>query len=45
MLAVSLRRLKSQRYRFCRTASCPVVYFAEDTDEFYAVDEVRERVF
>lgn len=45
MLGVSLRRLGSRRYRFCRTAGCPVVYFAEDTDEVYHVDEVRERVF
>jgi hypothetical protein len=44
-LAVSLRRLGSRRYRFCPTAACPVVYFAEDTDEVYGVGEVRERVF
>ncbi len=45
MLAVSLRNLKSRRYRFCRTASCPVVYFAEETEEFYTVHQLRERVF
>ncbi|MEW6048023.1 MAG: hypothetical protein AB1609_16365 [Bacillota bacterium] len=45
MLAVSLRRLGAQRYRFCRTPACPVVYFAEDADEQFTVDEVRERVF
>ena len=45
MLGVSLRRLGSRRYRFCGTAACPVVYFAEDADEVFTVDEVRERVF
>ena len=45
MLAVSLRLLTAHDYFFCRTASCPVVYFAAGDAERYGVKDVRERVF
>jgi hypothetical protein len=31
-------------YLFCRTADCPVVYFAEDGEQAFSTAEVRERV-
>ena len=43
MLAVSLRGLRSEAYRFCRTESCEVVYFGE-TGDVYSEDDLRERV-
>ncbi len=44
LLGVSLRRLHARDYRFCRTADCPVVYFAVDGSEQYTEEELRERV-
>lgn len=44
LLAVSLRRLHAQEYRFCRTPDCPVVYFAADGSETYTEAELRELV-
>jgi Zinc binding domain len=45
LLAVSLRQVQSVKYFFCRTQSCPVVYFSADGQQIFTVEEVRERVY
>ena len=44
MLSVSLRRVQDTKYLFCRTQTCPVVYFSENKQTF-TVEQVRERVY
>jgi copper chaperone CopZ len=44
MLAVPLTQVRPVTYLFCRTADCPVVYFAEDGEQTFTTAEVRERV-
>jgi hypothetical protein len=44
LLRISLRAVTQTAYRFCATASCPVVYFAVDGDERFMTDQLRERV-
>lgn len=44
LLAVSLRSLQAEHYRFCRTQTCPVVYFSNDGSEQYQEDDLREPV-
>ncbi len=45
MLALSLRSLGAAEYLFCRTKTCPVVYFSKDGAETYGAAELRERVY
>ena len=45
LLSVSLREVKEMQYLFCRTQSCPVVYFSPDGEQVFTVEEVRERVY
>ncbi len=45
LLAVSLRTVHAAEYCFCRTATCPVVYFAVDGSHTVTRDHVRERVY
>ncbi len=45
LLAVSLRAVQAAEYCFCRTATCPVVYFTGDGTHTFTVDQVRERVY
>ena len=45
MLSVSLRTLKDTKYLFCRTQTCPVVYFSADGAQTSTVEQVRERVY
>jgi hypothetical protein len=45
MLAVSLRAISTADYRFCPTATCPVVYFTVDGTQTFTSDHVRERVY
>lgn len=45
LLAVSLRAVRTTQYRFCRTATCPVVYFTVDDTQHVTIDQVRERVY
>jgi hypothetical protein len=45
MLAVSLRRVQEVKYLFCRTQTCPVVYFSADREQTFTVEQVRERVY
>ncbi|MDH5506039.1 MAG: hypothetical protein OEZ02_02325 [Anaerolineae bacterium] len=44
-LAVSLETLRSNQYRFCAAARCPVVYYAEDVPQIYTEKDLRQRVF
>ena len=45
LLSVSLRQLQVEKYFFCRTQTCPVVYFSADGEQTFSVEEVRERVY
>ena len=45
MLAVSLRRVTSDEYFFCRTENCPVVYYSRDGSGIFAEDDLREVVY
>ena len=45
LLSVSLRQLQDVKYLFCRTETCPVVYFSADGKQTFNVEEVHERVF
>lgn len=45
LLSVSLREIKEVQYLFCRTQSCPVVYFSSDGEQVFTVEQVRERVY
>lgn len=45
LLAVSLREIQDVQYLFCRTQTCQVVYFSTDSEQIFAVEQVRERVY
>jgi hypothetical protein len=45
LLSVSLRQLQDVKYLFCRTQTCPVVYFSADGEQTFTVEQVRERVY
>jgi hypothetical protein len=45
LLSVSLRQLQGVQYLFCRTQTCPVVYFSVDSEQIFKVEQVRERVY
>jgi hypothetical protein len=45
LLSVSLREVHNIQYLFCRTETCPVVYFSTDGDQYFTVEQVRERVY
>ncbi len=45
LLAVSLRQVREVAYLFCRTPTCPVVYFSPDGAQTFTVEQVRERVY
>ncbi len=46
MLAVTLHEIQSERtYLFCRTEACAVVYFADDGEQIFTEDELREKVY
>ena len=45
MLSVSLAHVTHEPYFFCRTQSCPVVYFSADGQQHFTTDQVRERVY
>lgn len=45
LLSVSLRSVQDVQYLFCRTPDCPVVYFSNDGEQTFGVDQVRERVY
>jgi hypothetical protein len=45
MLSVRLRRVQDTKYLFCRTQTCPVLYFLDDGEQTFTVQQVRERVY
>lgn len=45
LLSVSLRQVRDIEYLFCKTPTCPVVYFSSDGEQTFTVDQIRERVF
>ena len=45
MLSVTLREVQDTNYLFCRTQSCPVVYFSAGGGQTFTIDQVRERVY
>ncbi len=46
LLAVSLREVRDEvDYLFCRTQTCPVVYFTPDGTQTFTTAQVRERVY
>lgn len=45
LLAVTLRQARNVDYLFCRTRTCPVIYFSHDGEQTFTVDQVRERVY
>ena len=45
LLAVSLRQVQDVEYLFCKTQTCPVVYFSADGEQTFTVEQVRERVY
>lgn len=42
---MSLRKVREVEYLFCKTRTCPVVYFSLDGKQTFAVGQVRERVY
>jgi len=45
LLARSLADVTARAYRFCPTPTCPVVYFAGDSDQTFGTRDVREVVY
>ena len=45
LLSVTLRQVRPADYLFCRTQTCPVVYFSPDGGQTFTVEQVRERVY
>jgi hypothetical protein len=45
LLAVTLREVRDVEYLFCRTQTCPVVYFSPDGGQTLTMGQVRERVY
>ena len=45
LVSVSLREVQEVKYLFCRTQTCPVVYFSPDGAQRFTTAQVRERVY
>ena len=45
LLSVSLLSVQNTEYYFCRTQSCPVVYFNTDGESTFTTSQLRERVY
>jgi|CXWL01.1.fsa_nt_gi hypothetical protein len=45
LLSVSLREVRDAEYLFCRTQTCPVVYFSSGGEQTFTVEQIRERVY
>lgn len=45
LLSISLRALREVDYWFCRTPTCPVVYFSSDGEQAFTAEQIRERVY
>ncbi len=45
LLSVSLPAVQDAEYLFCRTQSCPIVYFTVDGNQMFTIEHLRERVY
>ena len=45
LVSVSLRSIQDTEYYFCRTQSCPIVYYSADGNSTFSTAQVRERVY
>lgn len=45
LVSDSLRAVKNEQYFFCRTQTCPVVYYTANGGSAYTVAQVRGRVY
>lgn len=45
LLSVSLRQVRGVQFLFCRTQSCPIVYFSADGEQAFTKQEGRESVY
>jgi Zinc binding domain len=45
LLSVTLHQVQDAQYLFCRTQTCPVVYFSAEGKQAFTVEEVRDRVY
>jgi hypothetical protein len=45
LLALSLREAQNTDYLFCKTQTCPVVYFSTGGEQTFHIEQVRERVY
>lgn len=45
LLLVSLREVQDVDHLFCKTQTCPVMYFSPDGEQTFTVEQVRERVY
>ena len=45
MVSDSLRKVQATHYLFCRTQTCPVVYFSAVGDQTFTVEQIRDRVY
>ncbi len=45
MLSVSLRTLRDKDYYFCRTQTCPIVYFSEDGVSILTTSVIQVKVY
>ncbi len=45
LLSVSLCEVQDVEYFFCKTRTCPVVYFSPDGVQTFRLEQIRERVY
>lgn len=45
LLSVSLREVQDDKYLFCKTPTCPTVYFTSDGKQTFTVAQIREHVY
>ena len=45
LLSVSLRQVQAVEYLFCRTQTCPIVYFSVDGEQTFTIEQIHERVY
>lgn len=45
LLSVSLRSIQDTEHYFCRTQSCPVVYYSADGKSIFTTSQLREHVY
>jgi len=45
MVSVSLREVDEGNYLFCKTETCPVVYFSSVNEKVFTIEQIREKVY